>query len=74
MTREIMTGKSGERHVGTENDDKNGEVFFFTAHGVPPVDRSNPHVRLLRAILGYCPDCDETGFHDEHNDVSGVDE
>lgn len=30
---------------------------------IPPVDKDNPEVRLIRAILGACPDCDLFELH-----------
>ena len=33
---------------------------------IPPVDPDNPETRLLRAIFGVCPDCEETESH-EHS-------
>lgn len=28
-----------------------------------PLDPSDPKTRLLRAIFGFCPDCNQTGEH-----------
>lgn len=30
---------------------------------MPPADPANPELRLIRAIWGLCPVCDETGEH-----------
>lgn len=34
-----------------------------TAGCMPPADPSDRELRLLRAVFGLCPDCDETRSH-----------
>ena len=31
---------------------------------IPPAEPDNPELRLMRAIWGLCPDCDDTEEHE----------